>query len=145
MLKYIKVDWPDTQKFQENLRYFECYFATNIDGQDDSYSSLMVPEDLYEEVMYKLQFPKKYENTNLGTIVCYETRAVVNGNETFYYDLSDIRKGDKVLIYNKEEDKWIITNCQSAVQGFPILLEEKELLDGINCEIIGHYDPEIPF
>lgn len=139
MTKYIYVEWPEYQIFMEHPRFEkDCYYCPDA-------SIYFIPEDLYNEVMNGLEFPKKYEDTNLGTIVCYETRAVVNGNETFYYDLSDIRKGDKVLIYNREEDKWIITNCQSAVQGFPILLEEKELLDGINCEIIGHYDPEIPF
>ena len=143
MVKYIKVDWPEYQKFEEHERAGECYSCT-VYGDPDIYA-MMVPEDLYEEVMYKLQFPKKYEDTNLGTIVCYETRAVVNGDETFWYDESNIKRGNKVLTYNHNTKEWHISTCVASSFNMPILLEDKSLIVGINCEIIGHYDPEIPF
>lgn len=139
MIKYIKVDWPESQEFME---YKEETFVCA-----DSENTLFVPENLYNEVMYKLQFPKKYENTNLGTIVCYETRAVVNENETFWYDLSDLKKGNKILIYNYSipseynKPEWFITTCKACSQGFPILLEDAIAIPGLNCEIIGYYDP----
>lgn len=139
MIKYIKVDWPESQEFME---YKEETFVCA-----DSEGTLFVPENLYNEVMYKLQFPKKYENTNLGTIVCYETRAVVNENETFWYDLSDLKKGNKILIYNHSipskynKPEWFITTCKACSQGFPILLEDTIAIPGLNCEIIGYYDP----
>ena len=139
MIKYIKVDWPESQEFMEyKEETFVCADSENI---------LFVPENLYNEVMYKLQFPKKYENTNLGTIVCYETRAVVNENETFWYDLSDLKKGNKILIYNHSipseynKPEWFITTCKACSQGFPILLEDTIAIPGLNCEIIGYYDP----
>ena len=139
MIKYIKVDWPESQEFME---YKEETFVCA-----DSEGTLFVPENLYNEVMYKLQFPKKYENTNLGTIVCYETRAVVNENETFWYDLSDLKKVNKILIYNHSipseynKPEWFITTCKACSQGFPILLEDAIVIPGLNCEIIGYYDP----
>lgn len=139
MIKYIKVDWPDYQKFEEHERANECYTCIVY---EDIYS-LMVPEDLYNEVMQKLQFPKKYENTNLGTIVCYETRAVVN-QETYQYDESDIRKGNIALIYDKNGN-WHTSKIIACAKGFPIMLEDSEFIIGINCELIGYRDPEIPF
>lgn len=144
MTKYIKVDWPDSQRFADNE---ECYIAIPIDptNYEISGNTYMVPEDLYNEVMNKLEFPKKYENTNLGTIVCYETRAIVNGNQTYWYDESNIQKGNIALIYNHNDDKWYISKIVACSEGFPIVLEDSSLLVGINCELIGHYDPELPF
>lgn len=134
MTKYIKVDWPEYQEFMElpNFRE-ECYLLAD----ENSY---MVPENIYEEVMYKLQFPKTYENTNLGTIVCYETRAVVNGEDTYWYDESLMKRGSEALLYNHYIDdypQWIISKCVACSSGFPILFENNKLLPGINCEIIG--------
>lgn len=131
MTKYIKVDWPESQNF---IGKTGCY-----DACDDP-PLVFVPEDLYDEVMNKLEFPKKYEDTNLGTIVCYETRAVVNGEDTYWYDENLIKKGSEVLIYNHEIEnypKWIISKCVACSTGFPILFEDRNLLPGINCEIIG--------
>lgn len=145
MIKYIKVEWPDIQKFQELPNYYEkCY-------EHESGMITFVPENLYNKVINKPQFPNKYENTNLGTIVCYETRAVVNGCETFWYDLSDLKEGNKVLIYNYDiasgynRPKWIITTCKVCDEKFPIILEDAACAPGINCEIVGHYNPEILF
>ena len=139
MVKYIILGWPEIQKFMDHPRWDECKM---IASDDIEYA---IPEDLYDDVEYKSQFPKKDKSTNLGTVVWYEDKVIVNGDKVFWYDLSDLKKGNKVLVYNSENDKWVITQCVSAVKGFPILLEEDKLLDGMNCKIIGHYDPEIPF
>ena len=139
MTKYILVDWPEIQDYMEHPRYRECYSANSID-ENEATGVWFVPEDLYEEVTYKLQFPKVYDNTNLGTIVCYETRAVVNGEDTYWYDEDLIKRGSEILVYNHDiEDlpKWIITKCAACSAGFPILLENDHLCPGINCEIIG--------
>lgn len=114
-------------KFRE-----ECYFCSDS-------NSYFIPEDLYDP--YKLDFPAKYENTAIGTVVCYETRAVVNGKDIYWYNIDDyIEKGSEVLVYNHDvEDRpeWIITKCKLCSEGFPIILEDDKLLDGINCEILG--------
>lgn len=138
MTKYIKEDWPEYQAFMEHPDFRErCFYCAD----DNSY---FIPEDLYDEVTYKLQFPKKYENTNLGTIVCYETRAVVNGDQSYWYDESDIQKGNIALIYD-ENGNWHTSKIVACSKGFPIILEDSEFVIGINCELIGHYNPEIPF
>lgn len=135
MTKYIKVDWPEYQKFEEHERCNECY-TCKVYGDDDIFA-MMIPEDLYNEVMYKLQFPKRYEDTNLGTIVLYETRAVINGERTFWYDLSLLKRGDTVLVYKNETKEWIITTCVACSMNMPILLKEDGLFPNLNCEIIG--------
>ena len=133
MTKYVKVDWPESQKFMEYED--ETYVCANSAG------TLFVPENLYDEVMYKLEFLKKYENTNLGTIVCYETRAIVNGEDIFWYDWNElIKRGSAVLLYNhgiENYPEWIIAECTACSAGFPILFVDNTLLPGINCEIIG--------
>lgn len=47
MERYIKVEWPDTQKFQELTEYedecYECYYGDE--------PTIFVPEDLYFKVM----------------------------------------------------------------------------------------------
>lgn len=134
MIKYIKVDWPESQRFMDCKDIFLCAGALDDEG------SIFVPENLYDEVMYKLEFPKKYENTNLGTITCYENRAMINGEDTYWYDENSLRKGVEVLVYNhdiKDYPKWIISKCIACSTGFPIILEDSTLYPGINCEIIG--------
>ena len=134
MVKYICVEWPEYQFFMDHQRFRdECYYCSDT-------NVYFVPEDLYDEVMNKLEFPKKYEDTNLGTIVCYETRAVVNGEDTYWYDEDLIKRGSEVLIYNHDIEnypKWIISKCVACSEGFPILFEDSNLLPDINCEIIG--------
>lgn len=132
-MKYIKIDWPESQKF---MKYEdETYVCA------ESSSTLFVPENLYNEVMYKLEFPKKYENTNLGTIVCYETRAIVNGEDIYWYDWSEsMQKDSEVLIYNHNLEgrpEWIISKCVAYLEGLPILFEDSLLCPGLNCEIVG--------
>lgn len=134
MVKYICVEWPEYQFFMDHQRFRgECYYCPDA-------NVYFVPEDLYDEVMNKLEFPKKYEDTNLGTIVYYETRAIVNGEDTYWYDEDLIKRGSEVLIYNhniKNYPKWIISKCVACSEGFPILFEDSNLLPDINCEIIG--------
>ena len=134
MVKYICVEWPEYQFFMDHQRFRdECYHCpdTNV---------YFVPEDLYDEVINKLEFPKKYEDTNLGTIICYETRAIVNGEDIYWYNEDLIKRGSEVLIYNhgiENYPKWIISKCVACSEGFPILFEDSNLLPDINCEIIG--------
>lgn len=134
MVKYICVEWPEYQFFMDHQRFRdECYYCPDA-------NVYFVPEDLYDEVMNKLEFPKKYEDTNLGTIVCYETRAIVNGDDIYWYDEDLIKRGSEVLIYNHNIEnypKWIISKCVACSEGFPILFEDSNLLPDINCEIIG--------
>ena len=139
MTKYIAVEWPEYQTFMEHPRFREeCYYCADA-------NTYFIPEDLYNEVIHKLEFPKKYENTNLGTIVCYETHAIVNGEQSFWYDMSDLKKGNKVLVYNHNTNEWIITTCTACNSAMPILVENKDCIIGINSELIGHYNPETPF
>lgn len=140
MTKYVLVHWPEIQNYVDNPRFKECYSCNALEnsGDDDDYQpAYMVPEDLYDEVMYKLEFPKKYENTNLGTIVCYETRAVINGEDSYWYDEGLLKRGCKVLVYKHDTKEWIITKCIACSFNMPILLEDKTLFPGINCKIIG--------
>lgn len=136
MNKYIILGYPEVQKFMDNERWSECRALISDN------SEYAIPEDLYEEVMYKLQFPKKYENTNLGTVVLYETRAIVNGTETFWYDHNP-KKGDLILLYNHNTENWKIVTCVANQEGFPILVNDKGVAIGIFDEFIGSYNPEI--
>lgn len=138
-MKYIKTNWPEYQGFMELPDFHErCFFC----AEDNSY---FIPEDLYDEVTYKLQFPKKYENTNLGTIVCYENYAVVNGNNYYYYNEDDFKRGNIALIYKYDDEDWCTSTIIACSTNMPILLEDVNLLIGLNCELIGVRDPNIPF
>lgn len=138
MTKYNKINWPEYQEFMEHPDFYDrCFFC----AEDNSY---FIPEDLYNLFVNKLEFPKKYENTNLGTIVCYENYAVVEGTTNYYYDESDIKKGDIALIYNYDDKNWYLSKIVACSDGFPIILENSNLLIGINCELIGHRDPDMP-
>lgn len=54
MTKYIKIDWLEYQYFMEYPDFREiCFFC----AEDNSY---FIPEDLYNKVTQKLEFPKKY-------------------------------------------------------------------------------------
>lgn len=135
-MKYIKTDWPESQEFMDKEGVYKCIEDTG---------SLFVPEDLYDEITYKLQFPKKYENTNLGTIVCYENYAVVNGTEYYYYDEDLIKRGNIALIYKHDDEEWCTSTIKACSTNMPILLEDNSLFIGLNCELIGVRDPNIPF
>lgn len=139
MVKYICVEWPEYQIFTEHPRFREeCYHCP------DSYV-YFIPEDLYKEVIYKTAVLKKYKNTELGTIVCYENYAVVDGITNYYYDKSNIKKGDIALIYNHDDKHWYLSKIVSYSDEHSIIVENSDLLIGINCELIGYRDPEIPF
>ena len=50
-MKYILVQWPESQALMLHERFHECLFISNIDGHDDVGSSAyMCPEDLYNEI-----------------------------------------------------------------------------------------------
>lgn len=137
MEKYIKVSWPESQKFME---YEECYIISNIEGD----SITFVPEDLYNETIKDLTYPKEYD-TNLGLIRYYEDKAIVQNTGKVFDCNINPKKGDMLLLYIYDEDKWITTKCTGSATGFPLLVEDPTLLIGINCELIGSYDPDIPF
>lgn len=138
--RYVMVTWPEIQDFMDHPRYKECYMCESLDENNSAISTYMVPESLYEEVMYKLQFPKKYENTSIGTVICYETHAIVNGNDTYWYDPDLIKKESKVLVYNHDTKDFCISTIKLCSQGFPIVLEDDKLIVDINCEIIGTHE-----
>lgn len=145
MNKYILVQWPEIQKFMDYPEWDKCYCGySETDEFSNPSSCYFVPEDFYKEVMYKLQFPKKYENTNLGTIVLYETRAIVNGTDTYWYNESNIKRGNIALIHDKNGN-WYTSKIIACSRRLPIIVEDSEFVIGINCELIGHRDPEIPF
>lgn len=131
-MKYIKIEWPESQKFME---YEECYTISNTDGD----SVTFVPEDLYDEIIYKNKYPKEY-NTNIGKISCYENCAIIDRHKPFMYN-REPKKGDKLLLYVHNSDEWIISKCKSNQEGFPMLIEDNTLMIGINCELIGSYNP----
>lgn len=139
MTKYIKENWPEYQEFMRHPDFYEkCFFCS----EDNSY---FISEDLYDEVMNKLEFPKKYENTELGTIVCYENYAIVNGTDYYWYDTNNMKKGNVALVYNHDTNEWIITRVKALTANMPILFEDSSLMEGINCELIGYYDLDKPF
>lgn len=82
------------------------------------------------------------DSPSTGSVVCYETRAVVNGEDTFWYDISDLKKGNRVLIYNHDTKEWIITTCTACTRNMPILVEDKNCIIDVNSEIIGYFNPE---
>lgn len=50
-MKYILVQWPESQLLMDHERFNECLFVNNIDGHVDVGSSAyMCPEDLYNEI-----------------------------------------------------------------------------------------------
>lgn len=50
-MKYILVQWPDSQKLMEHPRFSECIFCEDIKGHVEVGSSAyMCPEDLWHEI-----------------------------------------------------------------------------------------------
>ena len=50
-MKYILVQWPESQYLMEHPKFHECLLIQDIDGHDEVGSSAyMCPEDLYNEV-----------------------------------------------------------------------------------------------
>lgn len=136
MSKYVLVEWPEIQNYMEHPRYSECYSGNSI-NETETAGVWFVPEDLYEEVEYKLQFPKVYENTSIGTVTCMENYAIVKSTEEYFWYGKELKKGCKVLVYLNDAKDFVITACKAYSPGLPILLENNSLLPGLNCEIIG--------
>ena len=135
--KYVKLTWPESQKFME---YEECYAVSN--GEENGI--MFVPEDLYYEIIEDSAFPRKFD-TNLGEIICNKDYAVVEGWSDFFYYVRNPKKGDILLLYVIDSDEWRISKCTGSAPGFPLLVEDSTLLIGINCELIGSYDPDKSF
>lgn len=131
MTKYIKVEWPEYQTYMEHPQFRELSYY-NSDN-----NIYFIPENLIEEVDVKLRFPKIYEDTHIGTVTCMETHAIVNGEYYYWYNLDNLKSGDEVLVYDHYINNWLITTCVAVAKGLPIILEDKNLLEGINCEIVG--------
>lgn len=142
MTKYVIISWPEVKYFLDNERWSECIFCKNVKDHPVKEGSWAIPEDLYDKVTYKLQFPKKFENTNLGTIICYENYAVVNGADYYYYDESNIKRGNEALIYNYDDKKYYICKIVACGLNLPILLDKDKFFIGLNCELIGHRNPD---
>ena len=116
MTKYIKIGWPEYQGFMEHPDFHEkCFFC----AEDNSY---FIPEDLYEETKYPpYELPDEYK-------------------EGYTTDFVRIKRGQNLLVFIIETEELKVVKAISnwkAYESFPILLEDKELLDGINCEIIA--------
>lgn len=116
MTKYIKIGWPEYQGFMERPDFHEkCFFC----AEDNSY---FISEDLYEETKYpSYELPDEYK-------------------EGYTTDFVRIKRGQNLLVFIIETEELKVVKAISnwkAYESFPILLEDKELLDGINCEIIA--------
>ena len=54
-MKYILVQWPESQKLMEHSRFDECLLVQDIKGHTEVGSSAyMCPEDLYKEIFNKI-------------------------------------------------------------------------------------------
>lgn len=50
-MKYVLVQWPESQLLMEHERFHECLLITDIEGHDEVGSSAyMCPEDLYNNI-----------------------------------------------------------------------------------------------
>lgn len=59
-MKYILVQWPESQELMEHPRFNECLLVQDIEGHIEVGSSAyMCPEDLYEEVFNKMLMNKE--------------------------------------------------------------------------------------
>lgn len=134
MTKYIKVSWPECQDYMQHPRWNECIFCIEIEGHPCSDSTYMIPEDLYDEINNK--FIEHELETNLGTILVTEFYAKVN-NELFFYN-REIKKDDKVLLYDTSTDEYIITSCTLSSHGVPYMFEGSNTR--LTCKIIGSYN-----
>lgn len=75
MVKYILVQWPESQMLMEHERFNECLFIDDIEGHIDVGSSAyMCPEDLYNELFvnkYSIDSPKWENNLIMCPSQCY--------------------------------------------------------------------------
>ena len=114
MTKYIAVEWPEYQAYMEHPRFREdCYY--NSDN-----NIYFIPEDMYESVFYT-ELPKEYR-------------------EKYDIFFNRIKRGQNVLVILYDTEEYKVTKSGAnwyANDSFPIILEDKNLLDGINCEVIA--------
>lgn len=116
MIKYIKVEWPEMQKFQDLPNYEdECY-------EHESGIATFVPENLYNEVMNPpFKIPDEYK-------------------DKFEMFPISIKRGQNVLIImNDTRELRVVKAATSwkASNNFPLILENLTLLEGLDYEIIG--------
>lgn len=53
-MKYILVEFPESQALMEHERFHECLFVNNLEGHDEvGPGSYMCSEDLYNEINTK--------------------------------------------------------------------------------------------
>lgn len=114
--KYILVNWPDYQLFMDHPRFEDdCYNYSET-------NAYFIPEDLYEEVINPpYELPEEYK-------------------EAYDINFKSVKKGQNLLIllYDTEEVRIIKskTNWRYGCP-FPILLEDDDLLEGINCVVVA--------
>lgn len=113
MTKYILVEWPEMQKFQERPEYEDTCF------EHESGAITFVPEDLYNEVMNPFELPDEYK-------------------ENFTLEFDRIKKGQKVLIEDTENHRLFTVEARTNWIGdsMPVLLTGN-YLPGINCYIVA--------
>ena len=50
-MKYVLVQWPESQFLMDNPRFSECIFCMDLEGHEEvGDSAYMCPEDLYKEI-----------------------------------------------------------------------------------------------
>lgn len=115
MTKYIKVEWPETQKFQELDNYDDLVYEHHETGTP----TLFVPEDLYREVMDPYELPDEYK-------------------ENFTTNFDRIERGQKVLVEDSESGRLYTVEAMTSWIGdsMPCLLSGG-YLPGINCYIVA--------
>lgn len=114
MIKYIKVEWPESQVFMEYED--ETYYCAESSG------TLFVPEDLYNKIMrHSYKLPDEYK-------------------DKFEMFPISIKRGQNVLIImNNTGELRVVKAATSwkANDNFPLLLENLTLFEGLDYEIIG--------
>lgn len=129
MVKYIKVDWPDSQCFEDKK---DCYPA-NILGADNEPLCVFVPEDTYEEWEINKLYPANIFIPELGLATVMRDSILI-GNDAWSRKEEDLKKGSKVILYSLEKGYWI-TTCIAYSDGFPPIFEDSSTL--VECEIVG--------
>lgn len=133
MIKYILVEWPDTQYFIEHPRYSECYYCDGVDfDHRETCGALMVPEDLYEEIEIGKLYPAEFDTT-LGHIRITMEEVELNGVK-YTRDALQLKKDSEVILYSPEKGYWV-TKCIVYAYNFPPIFEDNSTL--IDSEIIG--------
>lgn len=116
MVKYIKVDWPESQNYTDPWICEECY--PTEDG------AIMVPEEIWE----KMEKSKLYPATvtiNLGEMVITEDEITLNGKR-YSRHLPNISPGKELILYSLD-DGYRVDICPGNY----------EIFDWEDVEIIG--------